>query len=134
MNNIFDPNFISSLKSEIQKQLAASKEPVTRNTVLAALNLGLSAEGLKDAELAVSLAFRLGLVPEYKMFQKIGIKAADYTPSSKKTKEPKEPKRKLNPKVKAKAEPTAEAEAEPAAEDEVQVEVEVEVESEVSKE
>lgn len=109
--NIFDTSFIDSVKAEISKQLSASDSPVTRNTVLNALNLGLDADGLKDAELAVSLAFRLGLVPEYKMFQKIGIKPADYVPGSKKKKEAEPKQRKLNPKVQAKKDAEAAAAA-----------------------
>lgn len=114
--NIFDTNFVFAIKSEIAKQLAADNGPVTRKTVLATMSLGLDSEGMKDAELAVSLAFRLGLVPEYKMFQKIGIKPAEYVPASKKKKEEKpEPKqRKLNPKVQARVDAKAAAEAEAA--------------------
>jgi hypothetical protein len=117
--NIIDPNFISSLKSEIQKQLDANGGPVTRKTVLAALDTKLDAEQLKDAELAISLAFRLGCVPEYNMYQKIGIKPADYVPTKKRSKPAKEPKantttspRQLHPKVAARVAAQNDAEVE----------------------
>jgi len=76
--NVFDPSFITALKAEIAKQIATG-DKVTRTTVLTALGY----DSNTDLELSVSLVFRLGLVPEYKMFQKVGIKPADFQPKAK---------------------------------------------------
>lgn len=70
--NIFDKDCLTAIKTEIQKQLDADKI-VTRKSVIAALNLG------KDAELALSVMFKLGAIPEYRTLQKLGIKPSSYT-------------------------------------------------------
>lgn len=87
-NNVFDPNFIQSLKDEIAKQLATS-EKVTRTTVLSALGY----DSNTDLELSVSLAFRLGLVPEYRMFQKVGIKPVGFVPKRQQAKATSKPRK-----------------------------------------
>ena len=105
---IFNNEFITMVKAEIERQLAGS-DPVTRKSVL--LNLGLDEESIKDAELALSSAFKLGCFPEYAMFQKIGIKPSshlttkDKMDAARKIRESKkaEPKRKLHPNISAKS-------------------------------
>jgi hypothetical protein len=69
--NIFDKDCVNAIKAEIQKQLDADKI-VTRKSVIAALNLG------KDTELALSVMFKLGAIPEYRTLQKLGIKPSSY--------------------------------------------------------
>jgi len=103
--NVFDPNFIQALKDEIAKQIATG-EKVTRTTVLT----GLGFDSNTDLELSVSLVFRLGLVPEYKMFQKVGIKPAGFVPKHQQAKANPKPKRKR----KSKKDKATEAAAAPA--------------------
>jgi len=73
---IFDTNFVASVKTEIQRRLDAG-EPTSRKVVLQAL--GITSKG---AEVAISALFALGLLEEYKILKKAGIKPKDYVSPS----------------------------------------------------
>lgn len=74
---MFDEKCVAAVKAEIEKQLQGNK-PVTRKTVVKALSIGTSKDEQDAAELGISVMFKLGLLPEYRALQKLGIKPADY--------------------------------------------------------
>jgi len=73
---IFDTAFVAAVKTEIQRRLDAG-ETASRKAVLQAL--GITSKG---AEVAISALFALGLLEEYKILKKAGIKPKDYVSPS----------------------------------------------------
>lgn len=129
---MFDTNCVSSIKAEIQRQLNDGKVSVTRKTVINALKLGIDSSGVESAEIAeaaelgISVMFKMGLLPEFRTLQKLGIKPAEYV--SKRAQNDDEPKIRTRKKKggsvsasgnEAAAEPTSPAEDEPESQPEV---------------
>lgn len=114
---MFDNNCISAVKKEIQRQLDVNEAPVTRKTVVKALNLGLDPSGneSKDAfdaaELGISVMFKMGLLPEFRTLQKLGIKPVDYVSKRQTQNEPKRRTRKKKDEVVESTEDSVETEA-----------------------
>ena len=70
MNNVFTNGFISSVKSEIEKQLE-EKGAATRKSVCEGL-------GIEGYEACVSVLFETGQLPEYRALKRVGIVSSDH--------------------------------------------------------
>jgi predicted transcriptional regulator len=74
---MFDTKFVESVKVEIERRLAAN-ESTNRKEILK--SLGFTQKG---AEMAITTMFAIGLLPEYKMLKKMGIRPISYVSPAK---------------------------------------------------
>lgn len=81
---VFEESFISAVKEEIARQLAASGS-ATRKTVCDAL-------GLEGFEACISVLLEQGSLPDYRAVKRLGIVAADYQTGKQKKEQKKESK------------------------------------------